>query len=65
MSDLEQITAMAQRLYDNSGGKGPWLITVVTSLEGSYGDARFVSSCPQARAVIDDFGNLQLTEGWK
>lgn len=49
------------------GGKGAiWLVTVVTGLavQGRVGGEYF-STIVQCAAIMDDFGELVMVEGWK
>lgn len=54
------VEAMHQRIHGAGSGEAPWLITLGVQI--CHG---FKGAYPQARAVIDDFGNLVIVRGWQ
>lgn len=44
--------------------KGDYLITLMAGISGHDRDGFYITGCPMARAIMDDFGNLVLTREW-
>lgn len=60
-----RVTAITQRTYGSEfEASGPYLISLSCDVLPVAG-ARFISTVPQARGVMDDFGDLRLTRGWQ
>jgi hypothetical protein len=55
--DSSKIVLWTQRTYDT---RVPYLLTLCVGPQ--HADA--LSAYPQARAVMDDFGNLVIVRGW-
>jgi hypothetical protein len=59
------ITIAMQRTYDHQHTQAPWLLTLYTGL-GTLREWGCVGpDFPQARAVMDDYGNLVIVSLWK
>ncbi len=55
------VSASWHRMHGMSGA--PYLVGLVVQMRASYPQGS--STCPQARAVMDDFGNLVLVGPWR
>lgn len=59
------ITASLQRTYDHAHTLAPYLITLYPLLRcvQTWGTLGF--DYPQARAIVDDFGDLVVVSNWR
>lgn len=54
------VECSAQRVYSDELPRPPWLLTLDIGHSG-HGQG---FAYPQARAVVDDYGTLQVVGGW-
>lgn len=59
------IDADVLRLHGHDTDAGTYLITLHVAVESARKDYGYITCYPQARAVMDDFGDLRLTRNWQ
>jgi hypothetical protein len=63
MAELTNVQAHTQRRYDQPGA--PWLVTLFLSGVRTPSGRGYTTQFPQAKCVMDDFGDLVVVWGWQ